>query len=181
MGRKAGIELSNVQHEQLTHFMNETKDKREYRAALGVLLRGNGKSAKEVGRQLGVTIKQVFMWCRKYHAKGIDGLRMKKQPGRPAIEGNKAKRVIPELLKKNPQAFGYLKGRWVLRDISRELKKEGITLHYTGVHRILRDLGIVLKSPKLQAPGSIRKNYRKRAEIKRYRRVASALLKKGSQ
>lgn len=181
MGRKAGIELSNVQREQLTHFMNETKDKREYRAALGVLLRGDGKSAKEVGRQLGVTIKQVFMWCRKYHTKGIDGLRMKKQPGRPAIYGDKARKIVPELLKKDPQAFGYLKGRWVLRDIARELKKEGIDLHYTSVHRILSDLGIVLKSPKLRAPGSIRKNYRKRAEIRRYKRAASALLKKGSQ
>jgi hypothetical protein len=69
----------------------------------------------------------------------------------------------------------------VLRDISRELKKEGIDLHYTGVHRILGDLGIVLKSPKLRAPGSIRKNYRKRAEIRRYKRVAGALLKKGSR
>jgi len=181
MGRKVGIALPNVQRERLARFMNEVKDKREYRAALGVLLRGDGKSAREVGRQLGVTMKQVFEWCHDFRARGTDGLRMKKQTGRPAIEGNKAKRVIPELLKKDPQAFGYLKGRWVLRDISRELKKEGIDLHYTGVHRVLRDLGIVLKSPKLRAPGSIRKNYRKRAEIRRYKRVASALLKKGSQ
>jgi transposase len=181
MGMNPGAELSKAQREQLTRFMNEVKDKREYRAALGVLLRGDGKSAKEVGRQLGVTMKQVFTWCRNFRAKGVDGLRMKKQTGRPAIDGNKAKKIIPELLKKDPQAFGYLKGRWVLRDIARELKKEGINLHYTSVHRILGDLGIVLKSPKLRAPGSIRKNYRKRAEIRRYKRVAGALLKKGLQ
>ncbi|MEW5995431.1 MAG: helix-turn-helix domain-containing protein [Candidatus Zixiibacteriota bacterium] len=180
MSRQAGTALSNVQRKQLVRFMNETKDKREYRAALGVLLRGDGKSAKEVGRQLGATIKQVFEWCHDFRAGGTDGLRMKKQTGRPAIQGNRAKKVIPELLKKDPQAFGYLKGRWVLRDISRELKKEGIDLHYTSVHRVLGDLGIALKSPKLRAPGSIRKNYRKRAEIRGYKRIAGALLKKGS-
>lgn len=181
MGRKAGIALPNDQRKQLAHFMNETKDKREYRAALGVLLRGDGKSAKEVGRQLGVTVKQVFEWCHDFRTKGTDGLQMRKPTGRPAVHGDKAKRVIPKLLKKDPQAFGYLKGRWVLRDIARELKKEGIDLHYTSVHRILDDLGIVLKSPKLRAPGSIRKNYRKRAEIRRYKRIAGALLKKGPQ
>lgn len=181
MDRKKGIALSKAQREQLARFMNEVKDKREYRAALGVLMRGDGKSAEEVGDQLGVTEKQVFEWCRKFRTEGAGGLRMKKQTGRPATEGNKAKKVIPEMLKKDPQAFGYLKGRWALRDISRELKKEGINLNYTGVHRVLNDLGIVLKSPKLRAPGSMHKNYYKRAEIRRYKRVAGALLKKGLQ
>lgn len=181
MDKKKGTVLSKAQREQLTRFMNEVKDKREYRAALGVLMRGDGKSAEEVGDQLGVTKKQVFEWCHKFRTKGADGLRMKKQTGRPATEGDKAKKAVPELLKKDPQAFGYLKGRWVLRDISRELEKEGINLNYTGVHRVLGDIGIVLKSPKLRAPGSIHKNYYKRAEIQRYKRAAGALLKKGLQ
>jgi len=178
MGRNPGIALSRAQREQLTCFMGDVKDKRGYRAALGVLLRGDGKSAGDAGRQLGVTMKQVFTWCRSFRARGVDGLRMKKQTGRPATQGNKAKEIIPELLKRDPQAFGYLKGRWVLRDISRELKKEGISLHYTSVHRILGDLGIVLKSPKLRAPGSMHKNYHKRAEIRQYKRVSGALKKR---
>lgn len=180
MGRNPGIVLSKAQREQLRRFMGDVKDKREYRAALGVLLRGDGVSAEDVGRRLGVTVKQVFVWCRNFRAKGVDGLRMKKQTGRPATQGNEAKKIIPELLRRDPQAFGYLKGRWVLRDISRELKKEGIPLHYTSVHRVLGDLGIVLKSPKLRAPGSMHKNYYKRAEIQQYKRVAGALKKRAS-
>jgi len=178
MDTRAGIVLLGRQKKGLAEFMKVVKDKREYRAAFGVLLRGEGKSASEVGRKLGVTEKQVFTWCRKFSERGIGGLRMKKQTGRKPIKKSKAKQIIPELLKKDPQAFGYLKGRWVLRDIARELRKEGIDLHYTGVRRALADLGITLKQPKLRAPGSIKKNYRKRAEIRRYKRVASALLKK---
>jgi len=160
--------------------MKSATDKREYRAALGVLLRGDGNGAAEVGRRLGVTKKQVFMWCHNFRQQGLDGLRMKKSTGRPATQGNRAKDIIPELLKKDPQLFGYLKGRWVLRDISRELEKEGIHLHFSGVGRVLQDLGIVLKSPRLRAPGSFHKNYRKREEVRRYKRVAGALEKKGS-
>ena len=178
MVRLAGIKLSTEKKKILKKFMQKAKDKREYRAALGILIRAEGKSADDTARKLGVTIKQVFMWCRKFREGGSGALQVKKQSGRPAREGKKAKQILPQLLKKDPQAFGFLKGRWVLRDISRTLKKEGISLHYSSVHRVLKDLNIVRKTPKLRALGSLKKNYRKREELRRYKQVAAALLKK---
>lgn len=178
MGRKAGLRLSMREKKVLNKFMQVVKDVREYRSALGILLRAEGKSAEEVRKKLGVTIKQVFMWCKKFKKQGISGLKMKIQTGRPARSKNKAKELLPDLLKQDPQAFGFLKGKWVLRDISKHLKKEGINLNYTGVRRALGDLGIVQKMPKLRAPGSIVKNYKKRGEIRRYKQIAAALLKK---
>ena len=82
------------------------------------------------------------------------------------------------MLKQDPQNCGFLKGKWVLRDISLHLKKEGINLNYTGVRRALSDLDIIQKMPKLRAQGSIIKNYKKREEIRRYKQIAAALLKK---
>ena len=178
MPQQAGIRLSLGQKKVLKKFMHGAKDKREYRAAFGILLRAERVKAKDVGEKLGVTIKQVFMWCRKFREEGVEGLRVKKQSGRPAIEGKKAKKVLVNLLNQDPQTFGFLKGKWVLRDISKALKKEGITLHYSSVHRMLGELGIVQKSPILRAQGSIKKNYSKREEIRRYKKVAAALLKK---
>lgn len=180
MPQKPGIKLSQKQRKVLADFMDTAKDKREYRAALGIILRGEGKSAEYVAQKLKVTMKQVFTWCRKFRESGINLLRVKKQTGRPPFQGKKAKKIIPQLLKKSPEAFGFLKGRWVLRDISKALKKEGIEIHYSGVHRVLRDLGINRKSPILRAPGSLKKNYRKREEIRRYKKVAAAILKKES-
>jgi transposase len=158
--------------------MSSTKDKREYRAADGLLLRSEGRSADDVSRRLDVTRKQVFAWTRKFRASGTDGLRMKKQTGRPRTKADAAKPIIEAIIDKDPQIFGYLKGRWVLRDISKELKKEGIAMHWTSVRRMLNELDIGLKSPKLRAPGSLKKDYRKRAEIRSYKRIAPALFKK---
>lgn len=180
MPNHAGIKLSANQKKVLKIFMKKAKDKREYRAALGILLRAEGKTALVVAQKLGTTIKQVFMWCRKFREDGIIGLQVKKQSGRPAKDGSKAKKLIPQLLKQDPEAFGFLKGKWVLRDLSKQLKNEGINLNYTGVRRVLNDLGITQKKPILRAPGSIKKNYQKRAEIKRYKKIAGALLKKKS-
>jgi len=179
MAMKAGIVLSDRQRKELKKFMYATKDAHEYRAALGVLMRGDRKTAEQVGKQLDVTENRVFVWCTLYKRKGIDGLRMKHPTGRPARKGNQAKQIIPELLQEDPQMFGFLKGRWVVRDIAKALKEEGVDLSFQQVSCILRDLGITLKSPKLRAPGSIKKNYRKRAEIRRYKKIAPALLKKG--
>ena len=179
MRTNSGIILSKRQEKQLQDFSKNVKDKREYRAAMGILMRGEGRSSAEVGKKFSVTKKQVFMSCRKFNEGGTDGLRVKKQTGRKAAKKIAAKKLIKEMLKNDPQAFGYLKGRWVLRDISRELKKEGVDLHYTNVRRALLELGLTLKQPKLRAPGSIKKNYRKRAQIRRYKHISSALLKKG--
>ena len=180
MGRHAGLQLSGVERKQLRGFMGETRNKHEFRAAQGLISRFEGKSAEEIAINAGVTKKQVFVWTRKFRAEGVNGLRVKKQTGRPPIKAQIAKKRIEELIDKDPQTFGYLKGRWVLRDIARELKKEGIGVHYSSVYRILDDVGIKLKSPKLRAPGSIRKNYYKREQIRRYKRIAPALLKKSS-
>ena len=180
MGRRPEFSLKTTQQQQLRAFMAKTNDKREYRAADGLLLRAEGKSADKVAHRLGVTIKQVFVWTRKFRSAGIAGLHMKKSTGRKSTKADAAKPLIEKIIDDDPQAFGYLKGRWVLRDIAHELKKERIDVHWTSVGRMLKEIGIRLKSPKHRAPGSIRKNYGKRQEIARYKRIAPALLKKRS-
>jgi len=180
MGRAAGIKLSGKEINDLENARKQIKDARSFRAMSGVLYRSQGESSETVAKNLGVSTKQVFMWCREYKKRGVKGLVLGKPPGRPPKEGDKAKNRIPTLLRDDPQLFGYLKGRWVVRDIAKQLRKEGINLSFQSVDRILHDLGISMKRPKLRAPGSIHKNYGKRKEIANYKAVAGALLKKES-
>src|SRR3989338_10737894 len=114
MGRKPNFHLTSAQRQRLRSFMAKTNDKREYRAADGLLQRAEGKSADEVARRLGVTIKQVFTWTRKFRASGTDGLHMKKPTGRKTTKADAAKPIIAKIIDEEPQAFGYLKGRWAL-------------------------------------------------------------------
>lgn len=177
MVREAGIKLTPFQKSELKKFMNSTKEVREYRASQGVLLRAEGKTAAEAAMQFNVKKDRIFVWCRKYKKKGVLGLKMGKPTGRKPKKSIKAKKIIPQLLKKDPQAFGFLKGRWVVRDIAKALKEEELDISFKQVHRILNDLDLTLKQPQLRAPGSIKKNYRKRKEIRNYRRIAPALKK----
>lgn len=177
MVRAPGIELASFQKRELREFMQSTKDVQEYRASQSVLLRAQGKTAEEVAQQFNVKRDRIFVWCRKYKKNGIIGLKMGKPTGRKPKKSMKAKKIIPELLRKEPQAFGFLKGRWVVRDIAKALKEEDIDISFKQVHRVLNDLDLTLKQPQLRAPGSIKKNYQKRKQIRNYRRIAPALKK----
>jgi len=84
-------------------------------------------------------------------------------------------------MKKDPQAFGFLKGRWVVRDISKALKSEGVEISPTQVHGILRDLGLLYKRSKLGLKSNNDTSYaRKEREVGNYKQmIAPALAKRG--
>ena len=91
-----------------------------------------------------------------------------------------AEKRIERLLKQDPQAFGFLKGRWVVRDIARALSTEGIQVSRSYVHDLLKGLGFAYKRPKLTVKSNDPNYYRKAKEIRDYKRAASAVEKKES-
>ncbi|MCL5066887.1 MAG: winged helix-turn-helix domain-containing protein [Thaumarchaeota archaeon] len=98
----------------------------------------------------------VYEWESVYAKSGIDGLSRKYSNGRPPKKKTKAKKIIPELMKKDPKLFGFLKGRWVVRDIATEIEKEaGIKISKSHVERILDELGLSYKRPKLHVKSDV--------------------------
>lgn len=173
------FKLSHKQAVELEHFLKNTKDKLEHTRALAILNRHNGMTAEQAAKSLNVTTVAVFKWCRRYREHGIEGLMRKKPPGRTPVVKNMAKKIIPKLLKKDPQAFGFLKGRWVCRDIARALNEEGIRIGHRYVCDILHDLGLAYKRPKLTVRSDDPSYARKERQVKNYKRAAAMLLKKG--
>jgi transposase len=171
--------LSRRERRHLERFVRETRDKAEYARGTAILMRWRGKTVKEVARELNVCMGAVFKWERLYRRKGLDGLRTRKPTGRPATRGKKARELIPDLMKRDPQAFGFLNGRWVVRDISKALKQEGVDIGPTQVHGILKDLRLSHKRPKLTVESNDPSFARKEREIRRYKQVAPALEKRG--
>lgn len=172
--------LTRKERRHLDRFVRETKDKLEYARGTAIMMRWSGVVVKDVARQLNVCMGAVFKWERLYRREGIDGLRHRKASGRPAVKRPAAKRLIPELMRKDPQAFGYLSGRWTVRDISKALKEEGgVDISPTQVHGILRDLGLSFKRPKLTVESDDPSYRRKEREVRHYEQAAPPLAKRG--
>jgi transposase len=177
------LELSTLQKKELFSFMKNTKDKEEYRRASAIKQKTEGIPYRTIAKNLGVNYRNVYDWIKKYKNSGIDGIRNKRKNGgrKPVISTDKNKEIVKDIvLNKSPKTFGYLKNTWSIRLLATYLS----TLLEMNVSpmqtwRIIQDLGIVYKQPKLELKkGS---DYEEKKEkIDRYKKISSALLKKDS-
>ncbi len=174
------LRLDRKQKTELNKLRSSTRDKKEYRRATAVLMRGARRKVREIARELGVSVDGVERWLRSYRKSGLDGIRARKHTGRPVKVRGRALKMMRELLRQDPQAFGFLKGRWVVRDIAKALSAEGIKVSRSYVHEMLQGLGLAYKRPKLDVKSNDPNYYRKAREVRNYKQAASALAKKGS-
>ena len=107
------MRLDRKEKRELKRLLSVTQNKKEYRRALGLLMRAQKKRVIDIGGQLDVSIDAVERWLRAYRRHGIQGIRARKPSGRPPQKRKPAETRMKELLKQDPQAFGFLKGRWV--------------------------------------------------------------------
>jgi len=82
-------------------------------------MRAQKKGVIGIARQLKISIDR----CRK---DGIQSIRARRLSGWPPLKRKLAEARIMELLRHDPQAFGFLKDKWVVRDIAKPFSKEGI-------------------------------------------------------
>ena len=174
------LRLDRKEKRELKKLLSITQDKKEYRRALGVLMRAQKKRVIDIARQLDVSIDAVERWLRAYRKHGIEGITARKPSGRPATKRKPAEARMRDLLKQDPQTFGFLKGRWVVRDIAKALSQEGIGVSKSYVQDMLRELGLAYKRPKLDVKSNDPNYYRKAREVRRYKQAASMLEKRGS-
>ena len=177
------LELSKVQKRELLLFMKNTRDKEDYRRAYAVKQKIEGVPYRNIAKDIGVNYRNVYDWINNYRKYGLDGIRNKRKNGgrRPVISTAKNKEMIKDIvLYKSPQTFGYLKNTWSIRLLATYLSSLlGINVSPKQTWRIVHDLGIVYKQPKLELQNEKDDDYeQKKVKIDRYKRVSRALLKK---
>jgi len=178
MRRALPLVISEAEEEGLRKLMAEG-DKGEYRRSLAIILRAKGTPNKDVAGTIGVSKRSVERWVKAYRAHGIEGLRGRKRLGRRRID-EAQRRMIAEIVLKEPRAFGYLRNEWSIRLLARHLTEElGIRISKSLVWLILKELGIAYKRPKavVKSPDP---EYEEKARIlEEYKNSASDLIKKG--
>ena len=177
------LELSTVQKKELVSFMKNTHDKEEYRRASAIKQKMEGVPYRTIARNVGVNYRNVYDWINNYRKYCLDGIRNKRKNGgrKPVISTDKNKEIVKDIvLNKSPRTFGYLKNTWSIRLLATYLSSLlEMNVSPMQTWRIIQDLGIVYKQPKLELEkGSDYEE--KKGKIDRYKKISSALLKKGS-
>ena len=175
------LELSKVQKRELLLFMKSTRDKEEYRRAYTIKQKMEGVPYRTIAKDIGVNYRNVYDWINNYRKFGLEGIRNRRKSGgrRAVISTAKNKEMIKDLvLNKSPRTFGYLKNTWSMRLLAAYLSSLlGINVSRMQTWRIIRDLGIVYKQPKLELEKD--DDYeQKKEKIDGYRKASTALIKK---
>lgn len=163
--------------------MKSTRDKEEYRRASAIKQKMEGIPYRTIARNVGVNYRNVYDWINNYRKYGLDGIRNKRKNGgrKPVISSDKNKETIKDIvLNKSPKTFGYLKNTWSIRLLATYLSSLlEMNVSPMQTWRIIHDMGIVCKRPKLELEKDT--DYEeKKNNIDRYKKVSSVLLKKDS-
>ena len=177
------LEFSVLQKKELFSFMKSTRDKEEYRRASAIKQKMEGVPYRTIAKNLGVNYRNVYDWINNYRKSGLDGIRNKRKNGgrKPVISTYKNKEMVKDIvLNKSPRTFGYLKNTWSIRLLATYLTSLlEMNVSPMQTWRIIQDLGIVYKQPKLELEKG--DDYEeKKKKIDRYKKILSALLKKDS-
>jgi transposase len=149
-----GLELSRVQKRELLLFMKSTRDKEEYRRAHAVKQKMEGMPYRTIAKNIDVLYRSVYDWIDNYRKYGLNGIKNKRNNGDriPVISTTENKKLIKDIiLNKSPRRFGYLKNTWSIRLLATYLSSLlGINVSPKQTWRIIHDLGIVYRQPKLE-------------------------------
>jgi transposase len=177
------LELSKEQKRELLLFMRRTRDKEEYRRAYAVKQKIEGVPYRNIAKDIGVNYRNVYDWIDNYRKHGLNGIRNKRKNGgrRAVLTTAKNKETIKDIvLNQSPTAFGYLKNTWSIRLLTTYLTSLlRMNVSRMQTWRIVHDLGIVYKQPKLELKKEKDDDYeQEKNKIDRYRKISRALLKK---
>jgi transposase len=127
------------------HKAHELHNLRLYKRAQGLLWVNEGRSLREIGRLLGVSVKRVWNWLQRFFVKGLSWLRAQHYQGR----GRKAKLTGPqkqplyEWVKAGPQANGFTCGVWNSAMIAERIGlRFGARYHPRYLSSLLKKLGL---------------------------------------
>ena len=124
----------------------------EIRRLLSAKLLQEGKGVREVGRLVGAVPSSVSRWKQALDEGGLEALKAKPHPGRPARLSREQKKELVQVLLKGPQAAGFATDLWTLARVAKVIEREfGVRYHPGHVWYILRDMGWSCQKPERRA------------------------------
>jgi transposase len=124
----------------------------ETRRLLAGKLLQEGKGVREVGRLVGAAPSSVSRWKQELDEGGLEGLKAKPHPGRPARVSTEQKKQLEQVLLKGSLAAGFATDLWTLARVAKVIEREfGVRYHPGHVWYILRDMGWSCQKPERRA------------------------------
>lgn len=124
----------------------------ETRRLLAGRLLQEGKGVREVGRLVGAAPSSVSRWKQELDEGGLEALKAKLHPGRPARLSTEQKKQLEQVLLRGAPAAGFATDLWTLARVAQVIEREFRVRYHPGhVWYILRDIGWSCQKPERRA------------------------------
>ncbi|MCA6939540.1 MULTISPECIES: IS630 family transposase [Pectobacterium] len=122
----------------------QTRDKNYSRRLIAILMLHKGMTVTDVSRLLCAARSSVGRWINWFILQGVEGLKSLKSGRAPRWPVADILHVLPLLVQRSPQDFGWLRSRWSTELLALIVNRLfNVALHPATLHRYLRRAGIV--------------------------------------
>src|SRR6266568_2305754 len=123
----------------LDTFVKQTKEARVFRRAQAVREVVKGQRLQTVSDTLHFTYAALRKWVHRFANQGIQGLRDRPRPGRPAKVTCELEQHLNRLVDHDPLEHGSLHSQWSCRELATVLAREtGVQLGRESVRGVLK-------------------------------------------
>jgi transposase len=153
----------------------EATDWKEGRRLRAWELKQQGWKQAAIAEALGVTPGAVSQWMSRVRQEGVAGLYKRKAPGpKPRLTPEQLA-LLPELLERGAEAYGFRGDLWTQKRVAEVIRREfGVVYTPTHAGRLVRACGWSSQKPDRRAA------QRDEASIRRWREEGWAEVKKGA-
>ena len=148
----AQVTLDPDHQQQLQQLARRGRDARAVRRAQAILWLAQGEHPKAVAERLGVSRETVYAWLRRLRERAreslLRGLSDQPRSGRPAWKGQAVVGLIKEVIRQDPQQWGYRASSWTAALLKYYLQQQGVAVSIATIRRGLKKLGYRWKRPR---------------------------------
>jgi transposase len=170
----AAWKLASREWDAVDAFRFSTRDAREFRNALIILMSAAGESKANIAADLRCSVGTVDVMRKRYRQSGVEGLRRHSPPGRASRADEKFLNTLRMVLDTPPHDLGYGFSVWSAERLVQHLKNvTGIEFSSSHLRRLLKAEGFSFQRPKHTMKGK-----RDEAAYRHARRELEVLKKK---
>ncbi len=120
-----------------------------FRRASALLMLNLNATHQEIGDSLGVCREVITRWLALFMAKGANGLRPRKSPGRKSKLSRTQRKELAKQIQAGPKEWGYPGGVWTSAMIQEHIQKHfGVFYSVKYIPELLKNMGLSHIKPK---------------------------------
>jgi len=149
------LTISNRTMKKMEKMMENAQKKGDFRTInriIAIIKIAEGYLQKDVAAFLNVSVEAIRIWIKNFLTIGLDGLKAKKNPGRPSKLTKTQKKELCKIIDDGPQKAGFSSACWrspMIQEVIKDRFNVKYSVYY--ISELLKNLGYSFQKAKFES------------------------------